>query len=151
MVKSKRPAKRAKRDQKSGTSEVRNSRATVSGPSTPDPVRFQGDLAAKHAGTQDLAAAIPYNAHKPAEYDSAAAIAPAVAHDEPLVTSSTVTESIGSDKVGSGSPTLGTNKTVGSLRRGRIRGRTRETSTLRPRGGSACCVGPSLQSHQHSL
>ncbi len=119
MAKSKRPAKRARRDQQSGTSEVRNSRATVSGPATPEPPRSQDDLAAKHSGTQDLAAAIPYNAHKPAEYDPAASIAPAaggvVAPDDPLVTSSTVTESIGSDKVGSGSPTLGTNKTIGSL------------------------------------
>jgi catalase len=121
MTKSKRPVKRAKRDELSGTSELRNSRTTVSGPSTPEPSRSQDDLAAKHAGTQDLAAAIPYNAHKPAEYDPAAALAPEVggfvAPDDPLVTSSTVTESIGSDKVGSGSPTLSTNKTIGSLDR----------------------------------
>ena len=121
MAKSKRPVKRGKRNEQTATSEARNSRATVSGPTTPEPSRSQDDLAAKFAGTQDLAAAIPYNAHKPAEYDPAAAVAPVaggfVAPADPLVTSSTVTESIGSHKVGSGSPTLGTNKTIGPLDR----------------------------------
>jgi catalase len=121
MAKSKRPVKRAKPDEQNGTSDVRNGRTTVSGPSTPEPSRSQDNLTAKHAGTQDLSAAIPYNAHKPAEYDPAATLTPEaggfVTPDDPLVTSSTVTESIGSDKVGSGSPTLSTNKTIGPLDR----------------------------------
>jgi len=120
MAKSKRTTKR--NEQK--TSNVRNSRATVSGPATPEPSPSQDDLAAKHAGTQDLAAAIPYNPLKAAEYDPAVSVVPEaggfVVPDDPLVTASTVTETNGSDKVGSGSPSLGTNKIIGPLDRVRV-------------------------------
>ena len=53
----------------------RSSRATVSGPSTPVPlgsVRID-DLSAKFSGTHELAAAMPFNATKAAEYDPKAA------------------------------------------------------------------------------
>src|SRR5688572_18889405 len=105
--------------------DKRNSRATVSGPSEPDPSSpFGDDLAAKMAGTQELSGSIAFNANKSAEYDPAAATAPpagtSVVPDDPIVGASTVTESNGSDKVGSGGPTIGTNKTIGQLDRVRV-------------------------------
>ena len=100
-------------------------RATVSGPAepslTPD---SDDDLAAKVAGTEELAAAFPYNANKPLEYDPEAAVHPqpgsAVKAHDPIVGASTVTESNGSEKVGSGGPPIGQNKTVGPLDRVRV-------------------------------
>jgi catalase len=105
--------------------DKRNSRATVSGPAHPSTsISSADDLAAKAAGAQELAAKIPFNANKSAEYDPEAATAPpagmtAIA-DDPIVGASTVTEMNGSDKVGSGGPTIGNNKTIGSLDRVRI-------------------------------
>ena len=82
------------------------------------------DLASKVAGTQQLAASIPFNATKEQEYDPEAALGPepgrAVKPRDPLVTSSTVTEKNASDKVGSGAPAPGTNKTIGTLDRVRV-------------------------------
>ena len=70
-------SKRSKPTPKNPTDAVRNSRATVSGPAAPSPAPAQDDLAAKAAGTQELASAFPFNANKAAEYDPAAAMAPA--------------------------------------------------------------------------
>ncbi len=76
------------------------------------------------AGTQDVASAFPFNPIKSAEYDPAAALAPpegpSVKPADPIVGASTVTESNGSDKVGSGGPKIGQNPTVGSLDRVRV-------------------------------
>jgi catalase len=105
--------------------DKRNSRATVGGParsasssSSPD------DLAAKFAGTQELAASFPFNVNKPLEYDPDAAIAPEAGQSQapegPVVTASTRTEMTGSEKVGSGGPTIGNNKTIGPLDRVRV-------------------------------
>ena len=57
----------------------RNSRSTVSGPASPRPVAVRRPMIwrPKLAGTQELAASIPFNANKPLEYDPAAAVAPA--------------------------------------------------------------------------
>ncbi len=79
------------------------------------------DLAAKYAGSQQLAAAIPFNANKPAEFDARKAVAPergafVVPHD-PIVGASTVTETQASEKVGSGGPPIGQNKTIAPLDR----------------------------------
>ena len=111
-----------------------NSRATVSGPARPAPLQDSpDDLTAKMAGTEALAAAIPFNANKPLEYDPAAAVAPpagaAVTPDDPIVGSSTVRETVGSDKVGSGSPVIGSNKTVGPLDRVRVDSTNRTLTT----------------------
>ena len=100
-------------------------RATVSGPAepslTPD---SSDDLAAKVAGTQELAAAFPYNANKPFEFDAGAAVHPhpgATAKPrDPIVGASTVSEVNGSDKVGSGAPPIGQNKTIVPLDRVRV-------------------------------
>ncbi|MDO8631725.1 MAG: catalase, partial [Phycisphaerales bacterium] len=67
---------------------------------------------------------MPFNSNKPLEYDADAANAPrpgqvVVPHD-PIVGASTVTEMIGSEKVGSGGPPIGTNKTIAPLDRVRV-------------------------------
>jgi hypothetical protein len=56
--------------------DKRNSRATVSGPAQPNAsTSSTDDLAAKVTGTQELAASMAFNAHKPPEYDPDAATA----------------------------------------------------------------------------
>jgi catalase len=105
-------------------SALRNSRATVSGPAEPD-ASASGDLAAeKAAAAQEVASAFVFNAHKAAEFDPDAALAPptgaSVKHDDPLAGASTVSELNGSEKTGSGGPAIGTNPTVGPLDRVRV-------------------------------
>ena len=85
---------------------ARNSRATVSGPAQPDDSGLGDILAEKVSGGQAVAAAFPFNANKAAEYPPADPLHPpagtAIAPADPIVGASTVTESNGSDKVGSG-------------------------------------------------
>ena len=101
-------------------------RATAGGPARPStaPKDKSDDLAAKVAGTEELAAAFPYNANKPAEFDPDAAMNPpegvSKKPDDPIVGASTVSEMNGSDKVGSGGPPIGVNKTIGPLDRVRV-------------------------------
>ncbi len=102
-----------------------NSRTTVSGPAEPSiTADTADDLTAKMAATGDLAARRPFNAGKAAEYDPGAAVEPPVGEsykpDDPIVGSSTVRESNGSEKVGSGGPPIGTNKTIAPLDRVRV-------------------------------
>jgi catalase len=116
---------KSKRRSPDGLKPAAESRATVSGPAHPSATsRSADDLTAKMAGTQDLASALPYNPNKASEYDPDAAVAPppgaSLEPDDPIVGSSTVTESNGSDKVGSGGPTIGTNKTIAPLDRVRV-------------------------------
>ena len=129
MAKSKRPD-----ELKSATR--RNSRSTMSGPSTPDPLpasSLADDLAAKVAGTQELASTFVFNATKASEYDPAAATAPPAGHSakaaDPIVGASTVTEKNGSEKVGSGAPSIGTNRTNGPLDRVRVDSTDRALTT----------------------
>jgi catalase len=130
----------------------RNSRSTVSGPAKPVSPRPSGDvlpsdaLAAKFAGTEELSAGLPYNANKPSEYDPAKAVAPPAGQfavpPDPIVTASTVTEMHGSEKVGSGGPTIGTNKTIGPL------DRVRADATEQPLTTN---LGVPVADNQHSL
>ena len=95
----------SKRTTKSPSTRKRNSRTTVGGPSEPQPAPVgRDDLAAKAAGTAELAAQMPFNAAKPSEYDPAPDALPpegqAVTPADPLVGASTVTEMRPSDKVG---------------------------------------------------
>ena len=119
-------AKARKSPKKRLTANVdRNSRATVSGPAAPDARKSShDDLTAKTAGTDALAAAMPFNANKPLEYgndpDEAPPAGVPVKPDDPIVGSSTVTEANGSEKTGSGSPVVGTNKTIAPLDRVRV-------------------------------
>ena len=81
-------------------------------------------LDVKMAGTETVAASMPYNPTKPNEYGELATRGPEEgAHvdlPDPIVGASTVTESNGSDKVGSGVPTPGHNPTVAPLDRVRV-------------------------------
>src|SRR6201991_1119804 len=119
MAKPSRPGKTAKHK-----STTRNSRTTVSGPAKPDPSGAGDILAAKAAGTQDVASAFPFNPNKAAEYDPDAALAPpegtSVKPADPIVGASTVSELNGSDKLGSGGANIGQNPTVGPLDRVRV-------------------------------
>ena len=107
-------------------------RATVSGPALPAPAPADTDdaLAAKVKGSQDLAVSFPYNTNKPLEYDPDAALrpqpGPSTTPADPIVGASTVTEMNASEKVGSGGPPIGTNKTIAPLDRVRV------DSTARP-------------------
>jgi catalase len=124
-------SKRSKTTQAKTT--IRNSRATVSGPTTPDTSTRADLLAEKMTATADLAAALPYNPIKAAEYDPDAAVAPqegpSIRPRDPLAGASTVTERNGSEKVGSGGPNLGQNPTVGPLDRVRVDSSNRVLTT----------------------
>src|SRR5688572_30187002 len=113
-------AKQPDSNRPAAASTKRNSRTTVSGPASPSGPA-PDDLAIKMAGAQDLASAVPFNPNKAAEYDPEAAVAPpegfAVAPADPIVGASTVTESQGSEKAGSGSPPIGMNRTIAPLDR----------------------------------
>jgi catalase len=80
-------------------------------------------LAAKMAGTQALAASMPFNAIKEAEFDPEAALAPpegpSSAPPDPIVGASTVSEGNGSAKLGEPPPD-GHNAVGGSLERVRV-------------------------------
>jgi catalase len=105
-------------------STVRNSRTTVGGPAEPDSSGAGDPAAEKAAATQDLASAFAFNPNKPAEYDLDAALAPpegaSLKPPDPIAGSSTVSESNGSEKVGSGGANIRQNPTVGSLDRVRV-------------------------------
>jgi catalase len=103
---------------------ARHARTTVSGPAVPTGSTTGDALAEKMQGVADLAASIPYNPSKAAEYAPRAASraveGASVTSTDPLVGSSTVSEVNGSEKTGSGSPSPGHNPTVGSLDRVRV-------------------------------
>ncbi|CAN5831874.1 catalase HPII [soil metagenome] len=126
MAKSKRPKTAPPGSVRNETVVIdRNSRATVSGPAEAAPlVDSADDLTAKMAGTQELSSRMPFNVTKPLEYDPDAAVAPvpgmSIKPEDPIVGSSTVQEKQGSDKVGSGSPVIGVNKTIAPLDRVRV-------------------------------
>jgi catalase len=93
----------ARKDQKTPAAGKAAAKSTVSGP--PKGPRGSGDRAVrKMQGTQELAAAFPFNANKPGEIGEAArkpragATAPPA---DPSVTGSTLTETTVSDKTGS--------------------------------------------------
>jgi hypothetical protein len=117
-------AKSGRRTDKLDSPARRASRTTMGGPSSGDPspvVASGDDLAAKFAGTQELASKFPFNAAKPFEYDPSAATGPKAGQSakpsDPIVGASTVTEPNGSDTVGSGAPSIGTNRANGPLDR----------------------------------
>ena len=114
-------------------STVRSSRATVGGPAAPDSSGKGDVLSEKAAGTQELASGFPFNPNKSAEYDPDAALSPPKGHSmkpaDPIVGASTVTESNGSEKAGSGGPNIGHNPTVGPLDRVRVDSTDRPLTT----------------------
>jgi catalase len=102
--------------------------STVSGPSTGAPPKSlakttPADLLKKMVGTAALSAEMRFNANKPGEFGDAARTPPEGAHYKPaapVVTSSTVSETTASDKIGAGVPPAGSNPTNGSLDRVRV-------------------------------
>jgi catalase len=118
------------------TSASRNPepRATVSGPARPSThVDSTDELSAKAAGTQALAGAFRFNATKPLEFDADAAVSPPAGEwkkpADPIVGASTITEMNASDKVGSGGPPIGTNKTIAPLDRVRVDSTAQQLTT----------------------
>ena len=141
------PAGISGRSSKTSIQPNPEARATVSGPAVPSITGdTSDDLAAKVAGSAELAAAFPLNANKPLEYDPDAALSPApgptATPADPIVGASTVTEMHGSEKVGSGGPPIGTNKTIAPLDRVRAdaSGQTLTTN-----------LGVPIADNQHSL
>ncbi|MGE3956023.1 MAG: catalase [Vicinamibacterales bacterium] len=98
-----------------------NSRATVSGPTEPSAsVRSADALTRKLAGTERLSSGMPRNPLKPSEFEPAGLAPDAgtpVPADDPVVTSSTVQETVGSRKLGSDTPPIGVNETNAPLDR----------------------------------
>ena len=97
--------------------------STVGGPAGDDSAPGVTDAAtAKMAGTQELAAAMPFNSTKPGEYGEAAGtpqLGAVAKPPDPRVTGSSLTENILSPKVGAGKPNIGFNP--GSLPLDRVR------------------------------
>ena len=121
--------RRAPAKQSTGTEQPRHRQR----PGCAGQLRGGDALAEKAAGTQDVASAFPFNAIKSAEYDPAAALTPpegpSVKPADPIVGASTVSESNGSEKTGSGGPNLGHNPTVGPLDRVRVDSTDRRITT----------------------
>ena len=70
MSKLKRPSAPSRPSSKQTLKPSPEARATVGGPAAPSiSTDSRDDLAAKVAGTEELAAAFPYNANKPLETD----------------------------------------------------------------------------------
>jgi catalase len=108
--------------------------STISGPAVvPAPASPADELGTKALETDDLSARVPFNASKLIEYGDDAARRPpegeVAAPDDPIAGASTVQESRGSDKLGSGGPALGHNKTIGPLDRVRADATGRRLTT----------------------
>jgi catalase len=101
------------------------------------PAHLDGDastadaLAEKMEGTEALAAAVPFNANKAAEYDASGEPRPGavVRAADPRVTGSTLSETVSSPKLGSGEPNLGMNPGHLPLDRARVDSTGRQLST----------------------
>ena len=116
MAKAKKRA--PQKSQKKPSARRAEAKPTVSGPARPSVETDTSDqLESKMAASDELARAIPFNPLKPAEF--ADALAPPAGTpfepSDPLATASTVTESVGNGKVGSGAPPVGKNMTIHPL------------------------------------
>ena len=115
----------SKKNSTHSSDSAAKARPTVSGPSEPSfTPRSQDELESKMAATAALVSAMPFNALKASEFEPAAAVAPrqgeSVEPSDQAATGSTLTEANGSDKVGSGGPPIGINKTIAPLDRVRV-------------------------------
>ncbi|MDB4996806.1 MAG: Catalase [Myxococcaceae bacterium] len=133
----------AKSDSSAGSTT--SARATTSGPARKD-ARGAGDAAAKKAdATQALAAAVPFNPNKGAEYGRVSATprpGVQVPSSDPRATGSTLSESNASRKVGTGKPPLGASPASPSLDRARADGTGERLTTN---------LGVPIADNQHSL
>jgi len=99
-----------------------SARSTVSGPAQ-GASEIADAATAKHAGTEAVASAFPFNAAKPGEFGRAArnpAAGQAVEPPHPLVSGSTLTEITASQKVGRGNPQMSFNPGNASMDRVRV-------------------------------
>ena len=125
--------------------------STMAGPADPTPPAatpanpVEARLFEKVAAEKDLAAAMPFNPNKPAEYGDASRVPNEGAHAQPsthAATGSTSSEIASSDKVGSGTPPQGANPTVDPLDRVRVDPAERHLTTNQ---------GVPVADNQHSL
>jgi catalase len=105
--------------------EARTSaRSTVSGPAhRAGAEQITDEATAKLAGTEEIAAAFPFNAAKPSEFSrdgQSPVTGQYVEPPDPMVTGSTLTETNASPKAGSGNPQLSFNPGSASLDRVRV-------------------------------
>ena len=100
----------------------RDNRSTIGSPAGEEGTPAN-DFTAKLAAAQKLAAAMPYNVNKALEHGDVS-VSPekgqTVEVSDPIVTGSTLTETIASEKVGAGEPLLGFNPGNESLDRVRV-------------------------------
>ncbi|QOL50017.1 catalase [Massilia litorea] len=141
------------RNNKSGATDGAGSvLSTVAGPSTSTPPSSLGSsdpvperLLEKTSAEKDLAAAMPFNPNKPAEYGDASGTPPEGDHHQPstpAATGSTSSEIMMSEKVGNGQPPVGQNPTVAPLDRVRVDPSDRHLTTNQ---------GVPVADNQHSL
>ena len=136
-----------KSDPKStGASAAKTSaRSTVSGPARSDRRAPADELSAKLAETQALAEGMPFNPNKAGEYGRAS-FKPPTGATSPVAgtraTGSTLTERLGSAKVGDGKPMLARNPNNASLDRARVDSTERTLTTN---------LGVPVADNQHSL
>src|SRR5687768_16416427 len=111
---------KAPRNPKKPGGSAAKSRPSFSGPTNPRP-DLSDALESKADATQGLAMARPFNPLKAAEFDPNQHVDPpegeAFEPEDPAATGSTLTEANASDKVGSGDPVIGTNRTTAPLDR----------------------------------
>ena len=111
--------------------KIADNRSTIGGP-TDMPGTPGNDFTAKLAGTQALAAAMPYNTNKALEHGDVSASpekGPTADVPDPVVTGSTLTETISSEKAGEGEARLGFNPGNESLDRVRVDSSERTLTT----------------------
>ena len=117
------PARKAQSDALRASASS-SARSTVGGPTEKGVGSSAQDaLTAKIEGTEQTAAAFPFNAAKPTEFGDAAlkpAIGQAVEPSDPIVGASTLSETNASPKAGKGNPQLSFNPTTGPLDRVRV-------------------------------
>jgi catalase len=109
-----------------------SAKSTASGPSVKPDTGIVDAATAKMAGAERLAAAMPFNTAKPAEFGEAArepATGQTIAPPHPMVGSSTLTETNASPKAGKGNPPVSFNPGNGSLDRVRVDSSERTLTT----------------------
>ena len=122
----KKSGSQSSRKAESGTSmagsDQTSAKSTLSGPTRKAGMAGVADaLTAKIAGTEEIAAAIPFNAAKPSEFgDGPPEIGQSVEPAHPMALSSTLTENNASEKVGKGNPQASFNPASGPLDRVRV-------------------------------
>ncbi|MEP6605340.1 MAG: catalase HPII, partial [Nitrosospira sp.] len=107
---------------KTNDEKDRDNRSTIGSPAREEGTPAN-DFTAKLAAAQELAAAMPYNVNKAFEHGDVSASpekGQTVEVSDPIVTGSTLTETIASEKVGAGEPLLGFNPGNESLDRVRV-------------------------------